>query len=282
MKRYTVIIPDNHPAVHLAQYLRQAFPLLPGWAIRDAFKRRDIKLDGTRVSPDDMTKPGATVAVFTAFDPSIEIVYEDGQILILNKPAGVSVADDGRGGQTVLTWAQERAKDRYVPRLCHRLDNQTSGLLLLAKTDEAAMVLLSAFKDRSIHKEYTCLVKGSPPQDHAVCKAYLIKDAAHATVKITGQPARDAKPIVTEYQVMERGDISRLKITLITGRTHQIRAHMAFIGHPILGDDKYGDRQFNKANSAEHMKLCAAAMELHVDECLQYLDGRLFSIQAPF
>ena len=197
MKRYSVVIPINQPRVRLAQYIRQAFPLLPAWVMRDALKKRDVKLDGIRADADDFTIPGATVTVFTLFDPAIEIVYEDDQILIINKPSGISVMDDGRGGQTVLSWAKDRSLDKYVPRLCHRLDNQTSGLLVLAKSQEAENIMLQAFKDRDIHKDYTCLVKGSPVPDQAVCKAYLAKDAVHAMVVILSQPACDAKPIIT-------------------------------------------------------------------------------------
>jgi 23S rRNA pseudouridine955/2504/2580 synthase len=282
MKRYTVIIPDNQPIMHMSQYLKQAFPLLPGLVIRNAFKKRDIKQDGIRISADDIVIPGAMVTIFTPFDASIDVVYEDDLLIIVNKPAGISVADDGRGGQTVISWAEERSEGKYVPRLCHRLDNQTTGLLVIAKTTEAEAIMLHALKNRSIIKKYTCLVKGIPVPDQAVLKAYLQKDSVHATVRILDMPVRDAKTIITQYQVMERGSISRLQINLITGRTHQIRAHMAFVGHPILGDDKYGDRLFNKINGAEHLHLCATSMEFHIEGCLNYLDGRFFDIKAPF
>lgn len=142
--------------------------------------------------------------------------------------------------------------------------------------------MFQAFKNRSINKGYNCLVKGIPVPNQAVLEAYLLKDSVHATVRILDMPARDAKPIITQYQVIESGSISRLQINLVTGRTHQIRAHMAFIGHPILGDDKYGDRLFNKINDAQHLYLCATSMEFRIEGCLNYLDGKIFVIKAPF
>jgi len=282
MKQYSVIVPGNLPKMRISQFIRHALPLIPTRVVRDAFKKHDVKQDGTKVSADEFIKSGAVISIFTTFDATIDIVYEDNHILIINKPAGISVEDDGRGGQTVVSWAEERSGSRYKPLLCHRLDNQTTGLLIIAKTSEAESVLNDAIKNRNILKEYTCLVKGTPVPEHAILKAYLNKDPVRSTVRVLGEPIRNTKPIITEYHVIEKGDIARVQINLITGRTHQIRAHMAFIGHPVLGDDKYGDRLFNKVNNVGHLKLCASKLTFRVDGCLSYLNGRCFSIQAPF
>ena len=118
---------------------------------------------------------------------------------------------------------------------------------------------------------------------NGVLKAYLIKDAARATVRVITHETPGALPIETKYETLAfDGTLSRLQVTLLTGRTHQIRAHMAFLSHPLLGDDKYGDRNFNKRMKTTALHLCAVRLTLHLSVCLSYLDGRTFSIQPPF
>ena len=119
-----------------------------------------------------------------------------------------------------------------------------------------------------------------PPQ--AVCKAWLIKDARKARVRITDHPEPDAKPIVTGYETLESGSVSRLRVHLMTGRTHQIRAHLAALGHPILGDDLYGDRDFNRREKARSLKLCAVSLKFDTKGRLPQLDGKEFSVIPPF
>ena len=119
-----------------------------------------------------------------------------------------------------------------------------------------------------------------PPS--AVCSAWLVKDARKAIVRITDRPERDAKPIETGYETLQSGPVSRLRIHLITGRTHQIRAHLAALGHPVLGDDLYGDRDFNRREKARSLKLCAVSLKLDTAGRLPALDGREFTVEPPF
>jgi 23S rRNA pseudouridine955/2504/2580 synthase len=119
-----------------------------------------------------------------------------------------------------------------------------------------------------------------PPS--AVCHAWLVKDPLHAEVRITDREIPGARPIVTGYETLESGPVSRLRIHLITGRTHQIRAHLAALGHPVLGDDLYGDRDFNRREKARTLKLCAVSLKLDTEGRLPNLDGREFSIDPPF
>ena len=119
-----------------------------------------------------------------------------------------------------------------------------------------------------------------PPS--AVCSAWLVKDPLHAEVRITDREIPGARPITTGYETLESGPVSRLRVHLITGRTHQIRAHLAALGHPVLGDDLYGDRSFNRREKARTLKLCAVSLKLETEGRLPHLDGREFTITPPF
>ncbi|MBQ4074289.1 MAG: RluA family pseudouridine synthase [Clostridia bacterium] len=283
MRVYEVIAPEGAENLRLENYLFQALSLLPAHVIRDAFKNRDVKMDGKRVQRDTPVAPGARILLYTNFAPEIAVVYEDERILLVNKPAGISCEADGRGGMTILSLMTEYAMGAYQPRLCHRLDHQTSGLLLLAKDDESEACLLDAFKERKLEKVYHCLVRGEMRPPKALKEAFLIKDAAQAKVRIITHETPGALNIATQYETLAfDGTLSRLRVTLLTGRTHQIRAHMAFLSHPILGDDKYGDRALNKRLKANGLKLCAAELTLHAGGLLSYLDGKKFVIDPPF
>ncbi len=284
-----VVIPDDLPPMRLDKYLMRALPGLPAWAIREAFSRRNVKMDGRRVKADARTKPGAQVLVYGVGEDGglmLDVIYEDEHILLINKPAGISVQADSGGGTTIeglsLGHVRKENPDAQPPRACHRLDNQTSGLLLLAKTVRAEELMTRAFKERSMKKTYTCLVKGTPEPGEATLHAYLKKDIKAAHVQIFGHPVPGGLPITTGYRVMEAGSICRLEVDLITGRTHQIRAHLAHAGHPILGDDAYGDRVFNREHGSKRLMLCASSITLSGKSGLAYLDGRTFAILPPF
>ena len=283
MKKYEWVLPEMAQNQRLEQYLAQALPLFPAHEIRDIVKRRDVKLDGQRIHRDAQLNPGEKIQIFTAYEPELPTIYEDDKILLINKPAGISCMDDGRGGLTVESLLNERAKGIYRPRLCHRLDHVTSGLLLLAKDDESEECLLRAFKERTLKKVYQCLVRGEMRPAAALREAYLIKDEMAARVRVITHATPGALPIATEYETLSfDGRLSRLRVTLHTGRTHQIRAHMAFLAHPILGDDKYGDRSLNKQMRVNGLKLCAQELTMNAGGCLDYLDGKTFSITPPF
>jgi 23S rRNA pseudouridine955/2504/2580 synthase len=284
-----LIIPDDLPAMRLDKYLMRALPGLPAWAIREAFSRRDVKMEGLRVKADVLTKSGARVQVYGVQEEialPLDVIYEDEHILLINKPVNISVQDDTGGGATVESLALSHVRkdnpQANPPKACHRLDNQTSGLLLLAKSDRAEELLALAFREHAMKKTYTCLVKGTPQPREDTLHAFLIKDAKAAHVKIFDHSVPGALPITTGYRVLEAGSICRLEVDLITGRTHQIRAHLAHISHPILGDDAYGDRPFNREQGVKRLMLCATAITLSGKDELAYLNGRMFSILPPF
>ncbi len=268
--------------------IRRFLPEIPPHVLRESFQRRDVKLDGKRVKPDARVSAGQLVQVYCMEPaaPAIDVVYEDDDVLLINKRAGVSVESDEKGGACLAELAHKYILARNpaapAPRPCHRLDNQTCGLILFAKHARAEEILLQAFRERTMDKRYICLVRGMMKPPAATCKAYLLKDAQAARVTILDHPVPGAKSIATAYETLKSGPISRLRVHLLTGRTHQIRAHLAALGHPLLGDDVYGDRAFNRLHHARRLMLCAASLTLETGGQLPQLDGRTFTIDCPF
>jgi len=284
------VIPPEAGGTRADAWLRRMLPALPESALRALFERRDVRMDGRRLRRgSELLTPGAELKVYlpdTAEEDALNIVYEDADVLLLCKRPGVSVETDpaGRPSLQAQCLAQARRQDpeAFAPLPCHRLDAATSGLCLFAKNAAAHETLLRVFRERTLDKRYECLVRGVPKPPEAVCRAWLLKDAEAGRVRISDRPLPEARTILTEYHTLEAGAVSRLSVHLITGRTHQIRAHLAALGHPILGDDLYGDRSFNRQRGARTLKLCAVSLRLDTGGALPRLDGRNFVIQAPF
>ncbi len=269
--------------------IRRFLPQVPSRTVQESFSHRDVKLDGKRVKPDIRVTAGQKVELFCMEQtaPLIDVVYEDEDVLLINKRAGVSVEPDEKGGMTLTALAAQHVRAKapaaMAPVACHRLDNQTCGLCLFAKNPRAEEILTRAFRERTMDKRYICLVRGMMKPPTATCRAYLIKDAKAARVTILDEEVRGARPIITEYETLESGPVSRLLVHLVTGRTHQIRAHMAALGHPLLGDDVYGDRAFNRQQKVQgRLCLCAARLTLDTGGELPQLDGRTFEVKCPF
>jgi len=288
----TVLIPPEAEGMKTAVFLRRLLPSLPESALRKILSARDVKLDGIRVSRDTSVHAGQMLSVFLPAScrdaESLRIVYEDDDVLLVNKPAGISVEADEPGSLSLTDLCRihigsvSGAAPVFAPSACHRLDHRTCGLCLFAKNEHALTVLLEAFRLRTVEKYYTCLVRGIMKPPAAVCNAWLLKDADRAIVSILDHCIPGARPITTGYETLESGPVSRLRIHLVTGRTHQIRAHLAALGHPVLGDDLYGDRAFNRQQKSRSLKLCATELTLHTHGALSALDGRTFSITPPF
>lgn len=282
----------------LSVVLRQAASEVPLWAIKETMKKRDVRIDGIRMTQDTRVFAGQEIRVFfpkaalsSAEEKALplpQVIFEDERILLMNKPQGIPAQNEDKPleGDSALTRtvAYMKATNQNTEQLhlCHRLDVQTGGLLLFAKDDEAYESAVQAFSERTFQKYYTCLVKGCPAKREAVMHAYLRKDAEISRVAVTDYPARGAMEIVTAYRVMEGGENARLEVELITGRTHQIRAHLAHIGHPILGDDKYGDRMLNRQLNLRRQQLWATKLVFHAEGALAYLNGRTFETECPF
>lgn len=204
----------------------------------------------------------------------VRVVYADADILVADKPRGMAVAKADGGANTL----EERLSAVYGDvRPVHRLDVATAGLVLFARNAQAEAALSDAIRTRSIRKFYRCTVLGVPAPREATARAWLIKDAARAHVEMLDAPRPGAKEILTHYRVLSgNGSSAECEIELLTGRTHQIRAHMAHLGHPLLGDDHYGDRAANRAMRANTLALTAVRLELHFPEgsCLARLEGK--------
>ena len=265
---------------------------VPQWAVKQALKNRDVRVDGVRVTGDVRVREGQQIRAYWPKEavasrgqskPGLPIVFENEHVILINKPQGLQAQNDENplSGDSALTrviaMKREAGEKTDSIRLCHRLDVQTGGLLLLTKDDAAYEAARKAFEARTMEKFYTCRVKGCPAM-----RAYLRKDAELSRVSVTDYPARGALEIVTGYRVMEPGEYARLEVELMTGRTHQIRAHLAHIGHPILGDDKYGDRALNRQLGLRRQQLWATRLVFHADGVLAELDGQTFTVKCPF
>ena len=237
-------------------------------------KGKDIKVNGVRTGKNMPLKRGDEVIYYTnavqESKPSHDIVYEDENVYIADKHSGVS--SEG-------LYAELSQMGEFYA--VHRLDRNTQGLIIYAKNKEAECELLRAFKERKINKTYIALCKSRFKEREGTLTAYLKKD--NGLVKIFASPERGAEKIITEYRVEENfGDIALVKITLHTGKTHQIRAHMSYIGCPVLGDEKYGDRALNSKYSARRQRLIAKYLNFNLDGKLAYLNSKTFESAFNF
>lgn len=250
--------------------LAKQLPELAGWQLRDAFAAKDVRCNGRRIPPSAMVAAGDVLHVFVKeAGAPLQIVFEDEAYVVINKRQGMEVQGEG---SVEATYARMKGQPAYA---CHRLDVQTGGLVLLAKDAGALAQAEAAFAAHRLEKTYQAVVLGQPRAAEATLHGWLRKDARAAKVSVFDTPRSGALPIETRYRVLARmEDTARLEIALITGRTHQIRAHLAHIGHPVLGDDKYGDRQANRRHGVRRQMLWATRLVLW--------DGRSFAVEAGF
>lgn len=257
--------PDETAQAALARHLTE----VPRRELRAAFSRKDVKRNGQRIGPQTQVAAGDVLEVYVPQVIPLAIVFSDAQYMVINKAQGMPVQGDGSVEAVHL-----RAFGAPV-FACHRLDVNTGGLALFARDEAALQRATEAFAARRVEKAYQAVVQGVPSPSQAVCDAYLKKDARRATVWVSHAAGEEYHPIRTGYRVLEAaGESSLLEIDLFTGRTHQIRAHMAYLGHPVLGDDKYGDRAYNKRYGMRRQLLWATRLTLW--------DGRTFTAEAAF
>jgi len=280
------------------------FDMLPGVkssVIYKAFRKRNIKVNNKRVSMSFLLSVNDKVQVYIpdqyltfTVDPDKsgidgpEIIYEDDFIIVVNKPQGIPVHKDKNEETLVLDrWLQSfirfRDKDKVsyeegFPALCHRLDRNTGGLVLFAKDSRSLAVLEDKFRTHEIGKKYLCVVIGVPDKNFRELHGYLRKDSKNSQVYIFDTPVRGSEAITTRYRVLKKaGDFSLLEVELVTGKTHQIRAHLAHIGHPLVGDGKYGINTINRALKLKWQALWANELSFNFNSPsfhLDYLKGK--------
>lgn len=287
--RVTSLLP-----VRLDKYLQQQYPALTTARLNKALRENKIKLNGKKQPLSTRVQNGDVIRLFLLDEqltaaplPPAVFVYEDESLLIAAKPAGIAV--DGPAADTLLARVNRRLQQEGKPAraaLCHRLDTGTSGLVLLAKTPEAEAFLTRLIRERRITKRYLCVTFGRPAPPAATLHDYLLKDAAHGQVRIVPTPAGGAKEVITGYETLAvSGRLALLKVELVTGRTHQIRAHLASIGCPILGDSKYGSNAANRELRFKYQALCAWELAFPADIAeppYAHLAGRVFHAEKPW
>ena len=239
-------------------------------------RNKDIKVNGKRTNQDLTLNVGDIVeCYFEPNDEKLEIIYQSQDVLCLFKPSSITSED----------FYVKVAKKYPSAKAIHRLDRNTSGLLIYALSETAEKELLKAFKNHTVKKTYLAEVYGVFKQKQGVLTAYLVKDSQSGVVKVYDDKIDGALTIVTEYSVVKECENSTiLSITLHTGRTHQIRAHMAHIGHFVIGDGKYGDVKINKANKRKRQRLCAVKLNFNFDKNspLYYLNDARIDVSYKF
>ena len=291
--------------VRLDKYLMEQFPALGLGRLNKALRENKIKLNGKKQPLATRVQNGDVIRVYLLDDQlgltsqegpeflqaraPAEFIYENDDLIVANKPAGIPV--DGDESDTLLNrvlrrlYEEKRWDTAHEPRLCHRLDTGTSGLVIIAKTPEAEELFLSAIKNREVQKTYLCVTFGRPMPPDATLGGYLLKDADRGIVKIVEDKQPGAKEVETRYETIAvSGRLALLKVQLITGRTHQIRAHMASIGCPILGDSKYGNNSANRELKLKYQALCAweLTMPRFTQPDFAFLSGKTFHAPKPW
>ena len=300
----------NDAGQRLDKFLSKAVKGLPQSLMYKYIRTKKIKVNRQRTVQNYFLCEGDEIQLFirdeffdspekddtalTRIKPKLDIVYEDDNIMLLNKRPGVLVHEDSDAKENTLIMHikayllakgeyDPEAENSFSPALCNRIDRNTGGIVIAAKNAEALRLMNEKIKNNKIRKFYLCLVHGKPKKQSDTMYAWLKKDSSANMVEVRDKSFSGAKEIITAYKVLEsREGESLLEVELITGRTHQIRAHMAHIGHPLLGDGKYGINREEKRKGYKYQALYAYRLEFLPDEeenALSYLTGKTFKLE---
>lgn len=305
-----ITIKKNDAGQRADRFLSKAYPNLKSSLVCKLMRKKRIKLNGAKVEPNAILKGGDVFRFylseellskeplkdktdFRAISAEINVIYEDDNILLIDKPSGLVVHEDNDNSadtliNRVLSYLYQNGEyvpereNSFTPALVNRIDRNTSGIVITAKNAESLRILNQKVRDREIQKLYLCAVSGTPEPREATLTAYLKKLPDENRVIISDTERRDYLTVKTKYRVLKsRGELSLVEVDLLTGRTHQIRAHFAHIGHALLGDGKYGSNEFNKRYNAKTQALCAYKLVFKFTTdagALEYLNGREFKV----
>lgn len=280
-----LIVNQKYVNKKLDKFILDNLPYLSSNSFYKLLRKKDIKVNGKRINQNINLKLDDEVIIYTPTKlqeqyNKLDIIYEDDNILIINKHANMEVT--GKNSLTAKVH-NKYSSCAFKPMPCHRLDRNTTGLVLFAKTQDSLEILQQKFKKHEIKKHYKALVYGIPKNKFSKLEAYLFKDSKKSLVYISDEPKKGHQKIITSYKVKKSYDnnTSLLDVEIETGRTHQIRAHLAHIGHPIIGDGKYGINKLNKQLGFNHQQLCHYMLEFKFvsdSGVLEYLNNKSFKI----
>lgn len=307
-----ITVGKNDAGQRLDKFLTKALDL-PISLLYKSIRTKKIKVNRKRAENNTMLSNGDTIQCFLAEEffakldktddtdislakitPHLDIVYEDDNIMLLNKRPGVSVHEDEDSRvNTLIThvWAYLYQNGEYnpddeqsfAPALCNRIDRNTGGIVIAAKNAEALRIMNEKIKLREIDKYYLAAIHGIPNKEQDTLYGYLLKDEKANKVRVYEKNApKGAKNIITKYKVIAKANSNALvEVELLTGRTHQIRAHMAYIGHPLIGDGKYGINKNDRSKGYKYQALYSYKLHFSFKgepTALEYLNGKEFSI----
>ena len=308
MKSFTA--GPNEDGVRLSRFVEGVTHQMPRSLMYKAFRNKRIKVNGKRAEPDTRLAAGDVIELYINDEffpagaglprpkpprrqPPVTVIYEDENFAVLYKPAHLLCHSDRTGDANLVDAfaAYLQAKDeydphaeqRFAPALCNRLDRGTEGLVLAAKTYAALRDLNGIIRDDLMKKEYLTITVGAPPAGRHI--AWLQHNEKTNKVRIHARAGDGYKQIITDVTVIRQaGPFALCRIGLVTGRTHQIRAHLAYLGHPVLGDSKYGNRKMNERTGLKTQALCAQRLTFgHIppENSLHYLSGRVIKLDSP-
>lgn len=304
------VINANDAGQRLDRFIAKAVPLLPASLSQKYIRLKRIKINGRAAKRDARLSVGDAVQMYindeffeplgeeNAYllitDPNLNIIYEDEHIILVDKKPGMPVhADENEKFNTLITniqaylyykgeWAP-RKESSFTPALCNRIDRNTGGIVIAAKTAEALRILNEKIRDREIEKLYLCIIHGRIDPPSGKLKGFIARDLKNKQVMVYNKPMPGAKTAETLYKTLKTdGDLSLLECELLTGRTHQIRAQLAAAGHPLLGDGKYGNEKLNKPYGMLYQALYSYRLRFSFKTgagVLDYLRDREFTVE---